>query len=64
MLVFNALYLFFWTVVSLTFLRLSSCKVGEDHERIMDEVQATAQATKLLCQLRAPGLQGFGFCGT
>jgi hypothetical protein len=43
---FNAFYLVL-TVVSSTFLRLSGCKVDEDHERIKGrEVQAVAQATQ------------------
>ena len=55
--------IWFLTVVSLTFLRLSGCKVDEDQERIKGrEVQAVGRSHKLL-DSSGPGLQGLGCCG-
>jgi hypothetical protein len=45
---FQCLLFVFLTVVSLTFLRLSGCKVDEDQERIMNVSAGSGTATKLL----------------
>jgi hypothetical protein len=52
------------TVVSLTFLRLSGCKVDDDQERIMGGESAGSGISHTLLDSSGPGLQGLGFTGS